>query len=72
MHYIYIYNIAVVYIYDEIEKWLSLCTVYQTWGQFNFGIGIDYLKKMNWNWEIGIEVSYKKLNPEINLPFLQC
>ena len=24
----------------------------QTWGQFNsgIGIGIDYLKKMNWNW----------------------
>ena len=28
----------------------------QTWGQFNSGIGIDYLKKMNLNW------NWKKLN----------
>ena len=34
----------------------------QTWGQFNFGI--DWQKN-----EIGIEVSCKKVNPQINLPF---
>jgi hypothetical protein len=40
----------------------------QTWGQFNsgigidnFGIGIDYF-----GIGIGIEVCYKKLNPQIN------
>ena len=44
----------------------------QTWGQFNSGIGIDYLKKWFGIEGIGIEVSSKKLNPEIKLPFLQC
>ena len=39
----------------------------------NSGIGIDYLKnKLIGIEKFGIEVSYKKLNPEINLPFLQC
>ena len=54
---------------------------YQTRGQFNSGIGIDYFKtngieKLLIGIEffligIGIEVSYQKLNPQINLPFLQ-
>jgi len=42
----------------------------------NSGIEIDYLKKMNWNLELELrnlefEVSYKKINPKINIPFLQ-
>ena len=55
----------------------------QTWGQFNYGIRIDgQFQFCNWllnkkngigieKFWIGIEVSYKKLNPQINLPFLQ-
>jgi len=37
----------------------------------NYGIGIDYLKKKTGIHELGIriEVCYKKLNPQINLPF---
>jgi len=49
----------------------------QTWAQFNSGIGINYLKKMELelrNFELRkLELKFptKKLNPEINLPFLQ-
>jgi len=49
-----------------------------TWGQFNCGIGTDgqfqfwncLFKKIRIDkFLIGIEVSYNKLNPHINLPF---
>ena len=39
----------------------------QSWGQFNSGIGVDYF--FNGIDKFGIEVCYKKLNPQINLPF---
>jgi len=43
----------------------------------NSAIGLDGQFR-NWNWlftnigidNVGIEVSYKKLNPQINLPFI--
>jgi len=44
----------------------------QTWGQFNPGIGIDYLKKMELeliNLELEVKFPTKQLNPQINLPF---
>ena len=49
----------------------------QTWGQFNSRIGIDYLKKNELelelrNLEMELKFPTKKLNPKINLPFLQC
>jgi len=45
---------------------------HQTWGQFNSGIEIDYLKKMELiNLELELKFPTKKLNPEINLLFLQ-
>jgi len=47
----------------------------QSWGQFNSGIGSDYLKKNELelrNFELELKFPTKKLNPEINLPFLQC
>ena len=43
----------------------------QTWDGVNSGIGIDYLKKLELrNSELELKFLTKKLNPEINLPFL--
>jgi len=43
--------------------------LYQTWGQINSGIGIDYLKKMELiNLELEFKFPTKKLNPQIILP----
>ena len=56
-------------------------TLKQTWGQFNFGIDGQF-RNLNWlfkkiefelrNFEFELKFKQKRLNPEINLPFLQC
>ena len=64
---------------NMFREWVSKSRD-QTWGEFNSGIGIDgklHVQLLNWNcflngidkYGIRIEVFYKQLNPQINLPF---
>ena len=49
---------------------MCACTHEQTWVQFNFGIGIAYLKKTKLiNFELELRFATKKINLQINLPF---
>jgi len=68
----------------QILFYVLSCFQFHCWNHStrHSGIGIDYLKKMNLNWEIlnwncnweilNLKFPTKQLNPKINIPFLQC